>query len=394
MDICYLYLHRFAGSGSGRYMQSVISHLKGEGHRIFIIEGMRSKLSVLRGINVKYVHFPFQVPVYVSRSDVKKQVRINDVPDSQLAEMISRFAEWEVKINEKTGLDIVHASHASILAFSACVAKRICGVPYVVTAHGSGMESSMKSRKLFDLSKEGMEESESVIADSAFLRDGLVKNFGLPGKKIKVIYPGVDTDEFAAASSRIKNAVKRRFSCEGKKVVLSSGLFLERSGFQNVIDAASIYEKEDPGIVTLITGRGDYENEMRRLIKERGLKNTRILGWLLKKDMAKLFSAADLFVTAPAWEEPFGLVPVEALSSGTPVIASKTGWLTEIVDASVGELVPPRSPEEIAKAVLDRIRDDSWLESRGENGRKRVLARFSQSVSGKATEEAYRKAAK
>jgi glycosyltransferase involved in cell wall biosynthesis len=394
MDICYLYLHRFAGSGSGRYMQSVVSHLKGQGHRIFIIEGMRSKLSVLRGINVKYVHFPFQVPVYISRSDVKKLVRINEIPDSQLAEMITRFAEWEVKINEKVGLDIVHASHASILPFSACIAKRICGVPYVVTVHGSGMISSMKSRKLFDLAKEGLDESEKVIADSAFLRDGLVKNFGLPPKNIDVIYPGVDTGEFAPASSRIKSATKRRFSCEGKKIVLSSGFFLEKNGFKDVIEAAAIYEKEDPDIVTLITGRGEYESEMRRMIKERGLKNTRILGWLLKKDLVKLFSAADMLVTAPTWEETFGLVSVEALSSGTPVIASKTGWLPEIVDASVGELVPPRSPQEIAKAVLDRIRDDSWLESRGESGRKRVISGFSQSVSGKATEDVYKKAAR
>jgi glycosyltransferase involved in cell wall biosynthesis len=392
MDICYLYLHRFAGSGSGRYMKSTISYLRNKGNGIYIVEGLRSKLSMLRGLNVKYVHFPFQMPVYAYRQDVRSAVKISAVSDSQLADLINRFAEWAVKINGKSKLDIIHASHASILPFSASIAKKICGVPYVVTVHGSGMASSMENERNFRIAKAGLEDSEKVIANSAFLKQGVLKNFDMPAGKVDVIYPGVDTKEFSPASGRIVSAVKRRYGCEGKRIVLASGFFEERAGFQHLIEAAAIYEKEDPGIVTLITGKGNYQGELERMIKDRGLKNTRMLGWKLQKEVVKLFSAADMFVTSPAWEEYFGLVPVEALSSGTPVISAKVGWLPEIVDASVGELVEPRSPEAIAKAVLDRIRDDSWLESRGENGRKRVLSRFSSEVSGAATERIYRKA--
>jgi glycosyltransferase involved in cell wall biosynthesis len=389
MNICYLYLHRFAGSGSGRYMKSTVSYLRDRGNSIYVVEGLRSKLSMLRGLNVKYVHFPFQVPVYVARSDVKENVKIRDVPDSQLVDIINRFAEWEVRINEKVGLDIVHASHASVLPFAACVAKRICGVPYVVTVHGSGMASSLENERNMRIASRGLEDADKIIANSDFLKRGVLKNFSVPQSKVEVIYPSVDTAEFSPASGRIVNAVKRRYGCEGKKVILASGFFEERAGFQHIIEAAAIYEKEDPDIVTIITGRGEYQSEMERKIKAQGLRNTKMLGWLLQKDIAKLFSAADLFVTSPNWEEYFGLVPVEALSAGTPVIASKVGWLPEIVDSSVGELVEPRSPEAIAKAVLDRIHDEKWLDVRGKAGRERALSHFSQAVSGNAMEKVY-----
>jgi glycosyltransferase involved in cell wall biosynthesis len=392
MNICYLYLHRFAGSGSGRYMKSTVSYLREKGNGIYVVEGLRSKLSMLKGLNVKYVHFPFQMPVYAFRRDIKNAVKISGIPDTQLTDLMNRFAEWAIKINAKAKLDIVHASHASILPFSASIAKKVCGVPYVVTVHGSGMASSMENERNFRIAKAGLEDSEKIIANSAFLKQGVVKNFGMPAGKVDVIYPGVDTAEFSPVSGRIVSAVKRRYGCEGKKIVLASGFFEKRAGFQHLIEAAAIYEKEDPEIVTLITGRGNYQEEMERMIKGLGLRNTKVLGWLLQKELVKLFSAADMFVTSPAWNEYFGLVPVEALSAGTPVIAAKIGWLPEIIDASVGELVEPRSPEGIAKAVLDRIRDEKWIESRGESGRKRVLAHFSSGVSGKATEKIYRKA--
>ena len=128
---------------------------------------------------------------------------------------------------------------------------------------------------------------------------------------------------------------------------------------------------------------------METMIKKNGLKNTKILGWLLRKDLVKLYSAADLFVTTPTWDVPFGLVPAEALSSGTPVIASKAGMIPEIVGKENGELVSPGSPGEIADAVLRRIGDDGWKAAAGRNGRKTVLREFSSEVSGMKTESLY-----
>ncbi|UCD02872.1 MAG: glycosyltransferase family 4 protein [Candidatus Aenigmatarchaeota archaeon] len=392
MKICYLYLHRMAGRGSGRYMQSLLTYFKAKRHSICVVEGMRSQLKVLRGIAVKYVHFPFQIPVYQGRADVKKNVKISGIPDSQLFSLIRRFAEWEVKMNERTGIDITHANHVSILPFSASLAKKINHVPYVVTAHGTGMLSSLESKRNFEIAKMGLEESEKVIANSKFTKSNLIKDFGIQKNKIKVIYPGVDTDVFKPASPRVKKAIKRKYRCTGKRVVFSSGFFTEEKGFQYLLKAASIYEKKDPNIVTLITGQGDYQHEMEKLIEKYDLKNTKILGWVTRKDLIKIYGAADLFVTPSTWHEPFGLVSVEALASKTPVIATKMGGIPEIVTRDVGETVESKSGSAIANAVLDRINDDCWLRKKGKHGRERVIEHFSVKAGGRETEKVYRKA--
>ncbi len=394
MKICYLYLHRLSGRGSGRYMQSLLAYFKGKRHQIYLVEGMRSKLSILRGVYVRYVHFPFQIPVYQGRADVKRNVKISSVPDSQLFSLIRRFAEWEVKFNERFHIDIVHANHASITPFSAYIAKKINGVPYVVTAHGTGMLSSLESKRNFEIARMGLEESEKVISNSKFTKSGLVRDFCIQKNKIKVIYPGVDTEVFKPVTDRVKNAVKRKYGCKGKRIVFSSGYFSEEKGFQHLIDAARIYEKESDDIVTLITGQGPYQKELEMMIKKHKLKNTRILGWVLRKDLIKLYGTADLFVTPSIWEEPFGLVSVEALSSRTPVIATNMGGIPEIVTKDVGDVVEPKSGAQIADAVRNRIFDDGWLRKRGKMGRERVIEHFSVKAGGRETEKVYRKALK
>jgi len=394
MKICYLYLHRLAGRGSGRYMQSLLKYFKGDRHKLFLVEGMRSKLSILRGVYVRYVHFPFQIPVYQGRADVKKNIKISTVPDSQLFSLIRRFAEWEVKINERFCVDIVHANHASIIPFSAHLAQKINNVPYVVTAHGTGMLSSLESKRNFEIAKTGLEESKKVIANSKFTKKGLVHDFGLQKNKIKVIYPGVDTTIFRPVTDRVKKAMKRKYGCKGKRLVFSSGFFIEEKGFQYLLKAASIYEKRHDDIVTLITGQGSYQREMEKLIRKYKLKNTRIVGWVLKKDLVKLYASADLFVTPSIWDEPFGMVSVEALASRTPVIATNMGGIPEIVTKDVGDVVESRSAKQIADAVVNRIFDDCWLKKRGKKGRERVVEHFSVKAGGRETEKVYKRAMK
>ncbi len=394
MKICYFYLHRMAGRGSGRYMQSLLSYFKPRKHEITVVEGMRSKLKVLKGLDVKYVHFPFQIPVYQGRADVKKNVKISTIPDSQIFSLSRRFAEWGVKINERRGLDVIHVNHVGVLPFAANMAKQINGVPYVVTAHGTGMLSSLESKRNFDMAKTGLDGSEKIMANSKFTKKQLVDDFGVQKNKIKVIYPGVNTDVFKAASSRVRSAIKRKYGCKNKRVIFSSGFFTEEKGFQYLLEAASVYEKEDPNIVTLITGQGSYQKEMLRLIKKYKLKNTKILGWVMRKDLIKLYGAADIFVTPSIWNEPFGLVSVEALASSTPVIATKMGGIPEIVTKDVGEVIESKSARAISDTVLNRINDEAWLKKRGKKGRQMVIDHFSVKSCGRETEKVYKKAIK
>ncbi|MBN1897046.1 MAG: glycosyltransferase family 4 protein [Candidatus Aenigmarchaeota archaeon] len=392
MNICYLYLHRLAGRGSGRYMQTLLKYFKARKHTIHLVEAMRSKNSVLQGVNLKYVHVPYQIPVYQGRSDINSKVKLSQISDTKFFDLIRRFAECGIKMSEKNKLDIIHANHVSILPFSAYLTRKMTGTPYVVTAHGNGILSSLESKRNFEVARVGLEESKKVIANSKFTKGILMKEFGLSGGKMKVVYPGVDTEKFRPQSDRIKAATKRRYGCEGKKIVYSSGTFVREKGFRYLLDAAKMYEKEDPDIVTLITGHGPYQKEMERIIKKNGLKNTKIVGWILTKELIKLYSTADIFVTPTVQEEHSSMVSVESLALGTPVIATKVGIIPEIVSSDVGQLVEPGSPRAIAEAVLNRINDDSWIEKKGKKGRNLVMSRFSLKSCGRATEKVYKSA--
>jgi glycosyltransferase involved in cell wall biosynthesis len=256
------------------------------------------------------------------------------------------------------------------------------------------MLSSLESERNLEIAKIGLEGADKIISNSKFTKKGLVNDFDIPKNKIKVIYPGVDTKIFKPVTSRVKNALKRKYKCQGKRIVFSSGYFAEEKGFQYLLKAAGMYEKKHDDIVTIITGQGPYQPEMEKLIKKYKLKNTKILGWVLKKDLVRLYASADVFITPSIWEEPFGMVSVEALSSRTPVIASNMGGIPEIVTKDVGDTVQSKSASALSSAIQNRIYDDSWLNKTGKRGRQKVIEYFSEKVGGRETEKLYKRAVK
>ena len=128
---------------------------------------------------------------------------------------------------------------------------------------------------------------------------------------------------------------------------------------------------------------------MEKLIKK--LKRTRMIGWIPKKDLLSLYAAADVVVVPSRWDEPFGLVTIEAMSSGTPVIGTKVGGIPEIITKKTGVLVNPKKPTQIAEAVLQRINDDGWLKKASKEARDLVKNKFSIKEMCENTNKIYKK---
>lgn len=384
MDITYLFLHQPYGRGSGRYLRYLMDYFKKK-YNTNLICGM--KIKPLPGINIHTPKIPFQIPVYQGRTDVKKNIKISKISDKHFYGLIDIFTRAGLKVmNGKN--NIMHANHCSILPYCCRLIKEKTGTPYIISSHGTGIVSSLESERNFEIAEKGMQDSEFILSNSKYTAKQIKNNFKVPSSKIKVIYLGVDTDEFKAPSKKTIERAKKKYLCHGKKLVFSSGFLAKEKGHEDLIRAAKYYE--DKNIATLISGAGPYYNTLKALIRKLKLKCTHLIGWISKEDLIALYSAADFYVFPSRWGEPFGMVAVEAMSCKTVIIGTRAGAIPEVI-GKTGIVINPNRPKEIANAILDNIFNDKWLYETGIKSREIVKEKFSVGMMCRNTEKIYRK---
>lgn len=129
----------------------------------------------------------------------------------------------------------------------------------------------------------------------------------------------------------------------------------------------------------VVAGEGPLAETVRAHAQERG-DRVRFVGWANRTDLAVLLSRARSLWLPSLWAEPFGIVGLEALARGVPVIGSDSGGVTDwLTDGHDGLLVRPGSPEELARAAERLAAEPSLAQRLGENGRRRVASEFAPS---------------
>ncbi|HKU02838.1 MAG TPA: glycosyltransferase [Arthrobacter sp.] len=219
-----------------------------------------------------------------------------------------------------------------------------------------------------------------------------LKAMGIATGKISIAPCGVDLDFFSPEGPA--SARTRRYR------ILSVGRLVPRKGVDLVIRALPYLTAAGfDDVELLIVGGGGDSNEMqadpeiRRLMDlaaELGVSGQVTLqGQVPRADMPGIFRSADAVVCAP-WYEPFGIVPLEAMACGVPVVAAAVGGLRDtVVDHATGLHVPPRDPEAIASALSLLLENPALRESLGRAGEKRARTRYSWDRVAAETEKAY-----
>jgi glycosyltransferase involved in cell wall biosynthesis len=153
-------------------------------------------------------------------------------------------------------------------------------------------------------------------------------------------------------------------------VVAFVGKFADWKRLDALLHAAAIYEKHDKKIMTLVMGSGPHEAQvqMHDLADELGLRRTYFLGPRPQDELATLFNCADVGCF-PSYREPFGLVFIECMACGTPVIGADSGGPRDFVTPEVGVLVPETDDRQalaqsLAEAVTTAV-DDDWKGTKG-----------------------------
>jgi D-inositol-3-phosphate glycosyltransferase len=224
-----------------------------------------------------------------------------------------------------------------------------------------------------------LEQSDCVVATSPQEAENLRQLVSVQGR-IEIIPCGINANHFGSVSQEI---ARQNLNIDPEaKVVLYVGRFDSRKGIETLIKACS--QLSSPFLLYLVGGSrkggSDCQEQQRigSLVKTLGLEpQTIFTGRVSQEDLPSYYAAADVCVV-PSYYEPFGLVAIEAMAAGTPVIASEVGGLRHtVVHNRTGLLVPPRNVEALGAALGEILSQPEKLQSLGRAGREWVESRFS-----------------
>ncbi len=241
----------------------------------------------------------------------------------------------------------------------------------------------MLPKTRLQIEKQCLETADTIVATSPQEKEHMRSLMSQKGN-VKVIPCGTDVSCFGSispAAGRAKLDIK-----PDEKVILYVGRFDRRKGIETLVRAVGQNKvKQHQNLKLIIAGGstpgrkdGAERERIEDIVKELNLQDITIFpGRLEHKDLAYYYAAANVCVV-PSHYEPFGLVAIEAMASGTPVVASKVGGLKyTVVDGETGLLAPPQNEPAFASAIDQILADASWRKQLGENARKRVESKFS-----------------
>lgn len=286
--------------------------------------------------------------------------------------------------------DVVHA-HFWMSGLAAVDAAAGLDIPVALTFHALGAvkrrhqgDADTSPEHRIALERRLCDDVDRIVAtcsDEVFeLRRG-----GWYGDTVDVIPCGVDLDRFSP-----DGAVAPRRS--GAKRIVSVARLVPRKGLRDVVTAVGLL----PDTELLIAGGSPdpadraHAEELLALAEALGVRQrVRLLGSVPRSAMPALMRSADVVVHAP-WYEPFGIVPLEAMASGRPVVATAVGGLIDtVVDGETGLHVRPHEPDSIAAAVASLLADDAARLDMGRRGAQRARRRYGWDRVAGQTEAVY-----
>ncbi|WP_232696377.1 N-acetyl-alpha-D-glucosaminyl L-malate synthase BshA [Brevibacillus daliensis] len=332
------------------------------------------KLLAERGHNVHFITagMPFRLgqfhpniffhEVEVNQYDVFKHPPY----DLTLANRMAQVAETEK-------LDLLHVHYAVPHALCAYLAKQMVGdhLKIMTTLHGTDITVLGYDPGLRDMIRFGIEKSDIVTAVSKdLIRE--TKEVLQVDKPIELVYNFVDKRRY---SKKDVHEWRAKFAPQGEKIIMHISNFRPVKRVQDVVMIFRELHKKVPSKLILI-GEGPEQSSIRQLIKENDLcEDVIFLG--KQDDVAEVLSLADLMIL-PSEKESFGLVALEAMACGVPVIASNAGGLPEVVvHGKSGFLCEIGETDKMAHFAIQLLSDEEMYQTFSDEALRRSQEKFS-----------------
>lgn len=368
MKILYLQTFPLWGSGSGTYARSLASNV-GRHFKVAMVAPDDREVPNVTLYPLKMS----QKVAFTGHPEWPGCLLYNQISNSDLIALYEEFLNSVKFAVEDFSPNIIHVHHAFPLSWTARVIKSIYQIPYIISVHGSELPTVQKDKRYHALTGDALRRARRIVPNSFWTKEWLFKVFGSEFRsQVRVIPGGVDIRTFNPNLST--QDIDRKYHLEGKKVVLFAGKLTSFKGVRYLIAAARKIPAE-----VVIVGEGPERAFLEGRVKDLGLKNVHFIGHVAEGDkLRKFYNRADVFVAPSVWDEPLGLVILEAMSCMTPVVVTRKGGIPLAVKEGVnGYFVRPRNSGEIADKVNKLLSNEEKRLKMGENARKIVEDKFS-----------------
>jgi glycosyltransferase involved in cell wall biosynthesis len=274
----------------------------------------------------------------------------------------------------RTRPHVVH-THLMKADLVGALAARLAGVPVLLsTKHNEDRHLHVPPVALAALGVACLSDRVVVISDA--VRRHLARTTRLPDRRMTRIHYGYP----APANGPDREAARRALRLEldladDCPVVATVGRLVPQKGIFDLVKAAALLRDAEPMARYVVVGRGPLRRSLAARIEELGLDGiVRLVGF--RRDVGRVLAGADLMALPSHWEG-FGVVLMEAMAAGTPIVATRVGAIPEVVrDGETGTLVAPRDPSGLATAILRALRNPEQSREMGRAGRRRLETEF------------------
>ncbi len=333
--------------GVGVHIHTLSKELVKQGHEVYVITYPHKDIKDIDGINVigtKGLNIP-GVRGLMFKKNAKKALE---------------------SLLEKEDIDIIHGHYLFPAGAAAVEVGNEHGIKTYVTAHGSDMFEVYKKQPIMRSTlKNVLKRADVVLAVSNALRHEIIAT-GVSGisNKTRICWNSVDIEKF---SQNEDNSFRNELGLTDKPIVLFVGNLIKRKNVDSLLEAKKI---ANSNYYLVIVGDGPLFKKLKKKVEEENIRDVIFTG--SRNDVENIIPSCDVLVL-PSLSESFGLVLIEALACGKPVIGSNVGGITEIITDDVGLLVNPNKVSSIASAIDRIINDGEFRNLLSSNARDRAI---------------------
>jgi glycosyltransferase involved in cell wall biosynthesis len=306
-------------------------------------------------------------------------IPVHCLDSSSSASPMKRFSRL-IRLLRRHRADILHTQLFRADIYGR-LARLVCRPMIVITTlqgseHEPGTEYLYSAKRRLAHSLTGI-CNDAFVAVSAFVKESAMRNLRLSADRIRIIPNSVDIEEFPNIRQGNANGKREELGISPQeRVILTVGRLDPPKGHRFLFLAAGEILRAFPELKLLVVGDGPSRSSLEALARELGIAE-KVVFTGVRPDVRELLSLADVFVL-PTLSEGMPVTLLESLASGVPAVASRIGPTEEVIEDGVnGLLVPPRSPEALADAVLVLLRNSERAQAMAERGRLLVHEKFS-----------------
>ncbi len=364
--------------GLARHVAEIAPELAAQGVDLHLLTPLVGDAPAVAQITQRFtVHRIVSPHLSGDASLVTKAQRVN--ADLQAAAMALH--------REVGGFDLIH-NHDWLTAFSSVPLAHALGPPLLTTIHSlergrmSGYLSTDQSVAIDRTEAWLAHEAQRTITVSRFMAQHVQDVLGVPASKINVIYNGVTLPNGWEAQPSLRDAqrrsIRQRYAPNDERLICFVGRLVHEKGAQTLLAALPQVRQQVPNVKLVIAGTGPMADQLREQAAASGITEEVVFaGYISDAERNELYAVADAAVF-PSLYEPFGIVALEAMSFGCPVVVSATGGLAEIVEGhETGIVVEPNNPGSLAWGILHTLEHPKWAAARAANALRDLATTYS-----------------